>query len=175
MAANQTENYGLNQWLATDQVVRTDFNADNAKIDAALEGKAEAEAVSALQTVVAAKAEQTALSALAARVTALEARPYIVTGTYTGDGTTSRFISLGFTPRALLVFVREGYPSSPYVGYYYGGMAFPEFPVALSRYYGTTLLSVVNIETDGFRVYYDYEEDLRSNQEDEVYYYMAWK
>ena len=36
MAANQTENYGLNQWLATDQVVRTDFNADNAKIEAAL-------------------------------------------------------------------------------------------------------------------------------------------
>ena len=90
MAANQTENYGLNQWLATDQVVRTDFNADNAKIDAALEGKAEAEAVSALQTVVAAKAEQTALAALAERVTALEARPYIVTGTYTGDGTASQ-------------------------------------------------------------------------------------
>ena len=36
MASNQTANYGLNQWEATDQVVRADFNADNAKIDAAL-------------------------------------------------------------------------------------------------------------------------------------------
>ena len=39
MAANQTTNYQLNQWEATDQVLRTDFNADNAKVDAALAGK----------------------------------------------------------------------------------------------------------------------------------------
>ena len=36
MATNQTTNYQLNQWEPTDQVQRTDFNADNAKIDAAL-------------------------------------------------------------------------------------------------------------------------------------------
>ena len=36
MASNQTSNYGLSQWEATDQVQRTDFNADNAKVDAAL-------------------------------------------------------------------------------------------------------------------------------------------
>ena len=36
MASNQTQNYGLNQWEATDQVLRTEFNADNQKIDAAL-------------------------------------------------------------------------------------------------------------------------------------------
>ena len=39
MATNQTTNYQLNQWEPTDQVLRTDFNADNAKIDAALDGK----------------------------------------------------------------------------------------------------------------------------------------
>ena len=38
MATNQTTNYQLNQWEPTDQVLRTDFNADNAKIDAALAG-----------------------------------------------------------------------------------------------------------------------------------------
>ena len=32
----KTSNYQLNQWAATDQVRRTDFNADNQKIDAAL-------------------------------------------------------------------------------------------------------------------------------------------
>ena len=36
MASGQTTNYGLNQWAAEDPVLRTDFNADNAKLDAAL-------------------------------------------------------------------------------------------------------------------------------------------
>ena len=36
MATNQTTNYQLNQWEPADQVLRTDFNADNAKLDAAL-------------------------------------------------------------------------------------------------------------------------------------------
>ena len=36
MATNQTTNYQLNQWEPTDPVLRTDFNADNAKLDAAL-------------------------------------------------------------------------------------------------------------------------------------------
>ncbi len=36
MASNYTTNYQLNQWEPTDPVLRTDFNADNAKLDAAL-------------------------------------------------------------------------------------------------------------------------------------------
>ena len=52
MATNYTTNYELSQWLSTDQVLRTDFNADNAKLDATLAGKAEAEALR--------KAEETA-------------------------------------------------------------------------------------------------------------------
>ena len=36
MATNHTTSYELSQWLSTDQVLRTDFNADNAKLDAAL-------------------------------------------------------------------------------------------------------------------------------------------
>ena len=40
MATNHTTNYQLNQWEATDQVLRTDFNQDNAKIDGALAGLA---------------------------------------------------------------------------------------------------------------------------------------
>lgn len=35
-SANKTENYKLNQWVGTDPVLMEDFNADNAKIDAAL-------------------------------------------------------------------------------------------------------------------------------------------
>lgn len=36
MASNYTTNFGLCQWEAADQVQRTEFNVDNAKIDAAL-------------------------------------------------------------------------------------------------------------------------------------------
>lgn len=37
MATNHTPNYQLCQWEASDQVLRTDFNADNSKLDSALE------------------------------------------------------------------------------------------------------------------------------------------
>lgn len=40
MSTNHTPNYNLCQWEATDQVLRSDFNQDNAKIDAALGGLA---------------------------------------------------------------------------------------------------------------------------------------
>ena len=36
MASNHTTNYQLCQWEAADKVLRTDFNEDNQKIDAAL-------------------------------------------------------------------------------------------------------------------------------------------
>ena len=36
MASGQTQYYGLSQWEAADQVLRTEFNADNQKIDGAL-------------------------------------------------------------------------------------------------------------------------------------------
>ena len=38
MATNHTTNYQLNQWEAGDQVLRTEFNQDNQKIDTALAG-----------------------------------------------------------------------------------------------------------------------------------------
>ena len=59
MATNQTTNYQLNQWEPTDQVLRTDFNADNAKLDAALAD---------LTEDVSEKASQTALDALSSTV-----------------------------------------------------------------------------------------------------------
>ena len=52
MAANQTTNYQLNQWEATDQVLRTDFNADNAKVDAVLAGKVDQAALDNLESTV---------------------------------------------------------------------------------------------------------------------------
>ena len=85
MATNHTTNYQLNQWEATDQVLRTDFNADNAKLDAALKANADAisaetaarealaaqkadlSAAEALSQTVAQKADRTEVDALAAK------------------------------------------------------------------------------------------------------------
>lgn len=77
--ASYTANYQLHQWEPADFFLRTDFNADFAKLDAALAGKA-------------------GLADLAEKLGA-------VTGSYTGDGSAGRTISLGFAPIA--VFLRE--------------------------------------------------------------------
>lgn len=92
MASNHTTNYQLCQWQADDQVKRTDFNGDNAKIDAALNDLSDGLAAAREE-----KADQSALEALAAEVekkattAALEAvraaMPKIAVGTYTGTGT----------------------------------------------------------------------------------------
>ncbi|MGM9607322.1 MAG: hypothetical protein ACI3XJ_07445 [Oscillospiraceae bacterium] len=81
----KTANYHLNQWDAADPIRREDFNADNAKIDAALAAGAQALAdyQTANDAAVAQKAEQSALedvqtalqgdiAAAELRVTALE-------------------------------------------------------------------------------------------------------
>lgn len=108
---NHTSNYHLNQWEPTDQVRRVDFNADNAKIDAALKGvDAKAEALSEH------KAETSALEALSQRVTAQGTaltnhaasmtklgNCQIYTITYTGNGSSSR--SFSFPHRPMMVFV----------------------------------------------------------------------
>jgi len=71
----KTQHYQLNQWDAQDSVIRTDFNADNAKIDAALSG---------LQTAI--NVEQ------------------MVVGSYVGDGAATRTVQLPFAPRFAIVF-----------------------------------------------------------------------
>ena len=38
MFLNQTANYGLSQWEATDRILMENFNSDNSKIDTALTG-----------------------------------------------------------------------------------------------------------------------------------------
>ena len=73
MASDHTPNYALSQWAPSDKVAMEDFNADNAKIDAALaaleSGKAEAASLAALRAVVAGKGSC-----------------QVVTGQYTGYG-----------------------------------------------------------------------------------------
>ena len=55
MPSNQTPNYKLNQWSKSDRIQMEDFNADNAKLDAAIkaEATARASAVSTLNSKIA--------------------------------------------------------------------------------------------------------------------------
>ena len=87
MPSNFTKNYSLSQWERSDKVLMDDFNADNAKIDAAL---------GTLATRVSQKAEQSALqaevNARAAAITSLSqsrnCRAYHYS--YTGTGQSGR-------------------------------------------------------------------------------------
>ena len=116
------------------------------------------------------KATTAALEALSKKLASM---PCLVTGTYTGDGTDSRLISLGFQPKALLVMIEEGYSARPYTDDYYGGLALPGKPVCLQTSYGTNY--ILTIESKGFRVYYNRDRYILSNQKDTNYYYLAWK
>ena len=109
MPSSQTPNYNLNQWSRDDRVLMEDFNADNAKIDAALGEKADKSAVAELNAQVG----QVELS-----------MPRVVFGTYTGDGAASKHIELGFPPKALLLFCQNGRTSyCVSYGMAYGGLA----------------------------------------------------
>ena len=127
MASGQTKTYGFNQWQPEDKVLREEFNGDNEKMEQALtgldgrvEGKAEQTEVDGLKTQLATKAAQSALDSLSASVTGGLARkygtdnPYINAGSYIGDGTATRTISIGFQPFLVVVFSLDAEGSYDY-------------------------------------------------------------
>ena len=114
--ASYTANYQLHHWEPADFFLRTDFNADFAKLDAALAGKA-------------------GLADLAEKLGA-------VTGSYTGDGSTSRTISLGFAPIA--VFLREDEDSGAILAVQNGAVMDEEGEVTM-----------LTVSGQGFQVTYD--------------------
>ena len=113
MSTNHTPNYSLCQWEAGDQVLRADFNADNAKLDAAL--KAESDARTALAATV--SSQGSAISSHTASLAKL-GNCQLYTTTYTGDGGASKSLSFpgypvfvliqlaGYTP--FIIFTRNG-------------------------------------------------------------------
>ncbi len=122
MSTSQTPHYGLNQWSPEDQFLREEFNADNAKTDAALaalassngekaaqadltalasavEGKAEQAALDSLTQTVNGKAAQTALDSLTATVNKKAAQSALdsLTATVKGKANQSALDSLTAT------------------------------------------------------------------------------
>ena len=98
---NRTTNYNLCQFEETDRVRRTDFNEDNAKIDAAV--KAVDGRVDGLE---ASKADKTALAAVEGKISR------IVTGTYAGTGGSSGVRRISLPGRPKLVLIRTDYPNT---------------------------------------------------------------
>lgn len=95
MASNQTANYGLSQWERSDQVLMEDFNADNAKIDAAVKSTADAVAAEA----------STRTSAVSSLNYQLSRRGncQIQTSAYVGDGSTTKELSFYTVPKLVIV------------------------------------------------------------------------
>ncbi|RHR10460.1 hypothetical protein DWX58_03415 [Pseudoflavonifractor sp. AF19-9AC] len=149
MASGQTANFGLNQWAAEDQVICTEFNEDNAKIDEAL-GKMSTKAEVAL------KAE-------------------LVVGSYTGNGASSRTISLGFRPKAVYVCKNDGTTkdiTNTAYEWHYGGLAVDGSSLVVG---GKTVLSIYS---SGFNVYRDTPDTsvhILTNVSGVVYHYFAIK
>jgi len=63
----QTDQYGLNQWDLSDRIRMEDFNADNAKIDAALKAEADARTAADIRFSVASSGLRSSISPQAPR------------------------------------------------------------------------------------------------------------
>ena len=94
--ATYTSNYQLHQWVPGDNFLRTDFNTDFQKIDAAVKG-----VETAANTALALKADKTELTQACGALD--EAKCETLTGSYTGNGANTRTIDPGCAPRAVFV------------------------------------------------------------------------
>lgn len=91
----KTNHYSLNSWIGSDKPKREDFNYDNQKIDGALHTLA-----SGLES----HQGDEAAHITAAERAAWQDKLSLATGSYVGDGQTNRAITLGYKPKAVLVF-----------------------------------------------------------------------
>ena len=101
--------------------------------------------------------------------TKLDGSARVVMGSYTGDGVDSRQITLGFQPRAVLVFNANGQTSSSYN--IYGGLALPDGPVMYNE-----VAFALEVTAQGFTVRYAKISSsyyLDSNHQGTVYRYFA--
>lgn len=97
-----------------------------------------------------------------------DSKSEVVFGTYTGDGSTSRFINLGFTPVAVEVYTDTGKQAGATGGLnnnYYGGLALNGYPCR----------DVIEVVENGFNVFYDSKNSSLSNNQGTVYYFKAYK
>ena len=159
MASHQTTNFQLCQWEAEDEVLRTDFNSDNLKIENAL---------SAIKTV--------------ADVAYTTEKAPVVFGWYAGEGTAKRKIELGFTPKAVLVMESNGTMavSSGSFRTYYGGLAVTDSNACAGdngRTVWKTGSTIVAVTEGGFYVSYSPNDygGIYSDLSGRYFHYLAFR
>ena len=164
--SNFTENYNLSQWEPEDKVLRGDFNEDNRKIDAAIkavdvrvDGKADASALAKeisdrAATVAGVQDTLSSLQSTVAEKQDASGAVKIKAGSYTGDGAASRTISVGFTPKAVLVTDRQGvtYLDAGASSSMIGGLAVTGSPLTFTL--SNTTYPVLEVTANGFIVHY---------------------
>ena len=140
----QTANFALNQWNKNDRIMMEDFNADNAKIEAAL-------------------SETMALAQKA---------PFAVGKLESYDGSKAITVDLGRQPQMVIIGNKNGFTniitgqsSFAYPGH---AVAMPGMPGLKSNYsYGTTGETVLEVTATGFKLYAGLSSSMKP------YYYLA--
>ena len=160
MASNYTSSYQLCQWEASDKVLRTDFNGDNAKIDAAL--AAHDGELDALTAALAGKADASAL-------------PQFVTGNYVGTGEEdfTAHYNLGFRPKMVVLRTENTYSGNSYtVGLWLTEAAIVEF-----RSNSTYMRAATSagLEDSGFFIQHGHPAALGLNREGVIQHYWVWR
>lgn len=143
---------GFQMWFTADGsgIYRRSTDGDWEKTDAELEDRVEA-----LETAGTLKSE-------------------VVFGTYTGDGTASRTINLGFTPVAVIVYTNKGQQFwGQQTQHAMGGLALYGFPCQL----GDEARPVIEITDGGFKVFLGSSGSpyIQTNNTVDTYYFIAYK
>jgi hypothetical protein len=102
-------------------------------------------------------------------------KPY-VTGSYTGNGAESRFINLGFTPSAVLLYSKDGLTRDDTA--FGGGLALSNNDCRIKNSKGE--FPIVSIVSNGFNVYDNSKDEsvsyyICSNQNNETFMYIAYR
>ena len=139
----RTAHYGLALPGREEERAWEALNENWDKVDAALAGKAEGAVVAALQSWIVGKAE-------------------VIFGTYAGNGSENRTISLGFRPKGVFLMVNTGWIDTN--GNAYGGLAAD----------GISATGITVVDT-GFMVTNNNSLAARTNTNGMVYNYMAFR
>ena len=112
----------------------------------------------------------TAESTITTHTSQIAQKCRIYIGTYTGNGAADRYISLGFTPKALLV-VRDG---CGFGDSHTAALAVEGIQAAITNGAGT--FPALTIESGGFRVYYTSgQTPILTNYSGSYYTYLAFR
>lgn len=155
-STNKTPFLGLNRWQGDDKPKMNDFNTDNQIVDATMR-----------QHV-----EDAARHLTAVEKAYLGSGP-LTTGSYTGNGNTTRMVPLGFRPRFVIVFA-DTYPLT----FWNEGQGDNNGYCAMA----TNICGTIGIDltADGFQVYHTNSgvssyTSSRMNQTGVTYTYAAFR